>query len=84
MSRGRLHIMPYIAPEDLKGWNQSRFIMIPKFESAVSGVKNWEFGSSREERNVFQTLPSYVSDINPPSLASQFVHFRSCCSNSGC
>ena len=57
-----LQIAPYITPvlytEKSNGWNQSRLIIIPRFVSANSGIKNRLPLRPSDDGNIFHISPS--------------------------
>src|SRR2546429_7648706 len=76
ISLGRLQIAAYNTPVLWlvlsNGWNQSKFNIRPRCESATSDLKKFSDVSSL---NVFQTCPSYIS-VNMSSKPDRLVQCR--------
>src|SRR5436853_7165178 len=72
ISLGRLQIAAYNTPVlwfvPSNGWNQSKFNIRPRCESATSGLKKFSDVSSSVPLNVFQTRPSYISVNNAHAI----------------
>src|SRR5207244_11412904 len=76
ISLGRLQIAAYNTPVlwlvPSNGWNQSKFNIRPRCESATSSLKKFSDVSSLVPLNVFQTRPSYIL-VNMSSKPDQLA-----------
>src|SRR5207245_3063276 len=76
ISLGRLQIAAYNTPVLWlvlsNGWNQFKFNIRPRCESATLGLKKFGDVSSSVPLNVFQTYPSYIS-VNMSSKPNQLA-----------